>query len=191
MLMTPCKADGDLNLLLPGPSERLMSDILLWLFILAFPHHFLSPQRSVVIAVLVPSYATLSFSSQVTLLPPPPGFPFSLFSPLSPMSLIPSFLTRPSHSSVLSDGLAVQLIWGGGLLCVSEMCVCVSVWLVADKTSHCYPLRHTCVAMMIRRPHTHSILQKYTRMHFNMPIYTRIYLLYIGHSLILEGFLIF
>lgn len=129
MLMRPCKADGDLNLLLPGPSERLMSNILLWLFILAFPH-FLSPQRSVVITVLVPSYATLSFSSQVTSLPPPPGFPFSLFSPLSPMSLIPSFSTRPSHSSVLSDGpcCTADMRWRPSV-CVSEMCVCVSVCL--------------------------------------------------------------
>lgn len=63
------------------------------------------------------------------------------------------------------------------------MCVCarvkrvyVSVWLVADKTSYCHPLRQTCVAVMIHKPPTNSIVHKYTRMHFNETLNT-IYML--------------
>lgn len=159
-----------------------MSGILLWSLIPAFPHHFLSPRRNAV-AVLVPAYA----SSYLSLLGSPhvprcPTFHFLYLSPHSRTSLIPSFSTGPSHSSVLSDGPRCTADMSRVCVCVCLKCVCVSVWLVADKTSHCYPLRQTCVAVMIRRPHTHSILHIYTRMHFNKPLCTRIYMHAIGHS---------
>ena len=63
-------------------------------------------------------------------------------------------------------------------LCVClRMCVWVSVWLVADKTSHSYPPRQTCVAVPVRGPHisshtTDSCTQKYTRILLNTYAHT-------------------
>lgn len=125
-------AGGHLNLLLPGPSELLMSNILLWSFIPAFPHHSLSLQRNV-ITVLVPSHALPYLS-----LLPSPRFPrvrlsiFFIYPPLffSPlMSLIPSFLTPSSHSSVLSDGpcCTADMRWRPRV-CLKCVFVCLSGW---------------------------------------------------------------
>lgn len=67
---------------------------------------------------------------------------FCKLYPLAPTPLPPSSMT--------GSGGEGQLIWGGIL------CVFVCVWLVADKTSHSYPPRQTCVDMTVCRPHTNS-----------------------------------
>lgn len=160
-----------------------MSSILLWWLIPAFPHHFLSPERNV-IAVLVPSYAVSYLSllwghlaspaarlSIFFIYPPFPGRLWSLLSQLAP-------LTAPSSVSAL----AVQLIWGGSLVCVCLKCVFVrlsGLWLIRRLT---VILWDRPVLLWWFAGLTHPILHIYTRMHFNKPLCTRIYMHSIGHS---------
>lgn len=71
--------------------------------------------------------------------------PFFLYSPTQPL---------------------VQLIWL--YVCASEISFCMSVWLVAGKTNHSYPL--DSVAVMVRIGHIqtpHENSYKYISMHFN------------------------
>lgn len=102
-------------------------------------HHSASPHHNIVGTPLF----YLSFCSLVTSVL---SFFFSIFFcklyPLAPTPL-------PSPSMTGSGG-GGQLIWG------DILCVFVCVWLVADKTSHSYPPRQTCVDMTVCRTHTNS-----------------------------------
>lgn len=105
-----------------------MSNILLWSFIPAFPHHFLSLQGNVFKTVFFPlPRLSFSLSSLITSLPSSSHFPFSFFN----------FPPMPSVTPPLVTVIAVQLIWGGILcVCVSQsLFVCwPGLWLIRRQT---------------------------------------------------------